>query len=258
MPVKVSSPWSKYARATAQAAYRIIGMSSGEVGTGKTHFWLTGPGPILVQSLDKGLEGVVDRIMRDQPEKGIYVREYDWDPQAAHFTQQTAIDLRDQIIADYEFGLAHARTILWDKETDIWEVFRYAEFGGPSDAPKDYARLNQRYYQLINRAKATPAVNVGFVQSMKDEWLSEKVIDRQSGASKSKPVQTGRRIRTGFSRLDELVFVELHHRRENGQFKLDIGKCRQNADLMDQTFLGMTLPELGQLIMPETREEDWA
>ena len=29
-------------------------------------------------------------------------------------------------------ALQHARTILWDKETNVYEIFKYAQFGAPS------------------------------------------------------------------------------------------------------------------------------
>lgn len=257
MATKTNSKWGAFQKATADRNPRTVWLASGEVGTGKTRFALTGPSPILVQSLDRGLEGVVEGILGADPEKEIYVKEYDWNPQDENFNQQTAIDLRDQIIADFEFGLANARTIVWDKETDMWEVFRYAEFGGPSDAPKDYAKLNQRYFHLINRVKSTPGVNMCLIQSMKDEWGSEATVDRNSGAKKMKPIQTGRRIRTGFSRLDEIVFFDMHHRREKGEFFFDIGKCRQNASLSDQSMPAMTFAEFGTLLVDGTEESDW-
>lgn len=250
-----ASKWSEYTRVSAERVPRMIGMSFGEVGSGKTEFWLGGPGPVLVLSPDDGLEGVVEKHV--QKGKEIYERHYDWNPEAEGFSQDYAVEIREQFIADFRFGLKHARTILVDKETDIWEIYRYAEFGGPSDAPKDYAKLNQRYFRLINEAKQSAGVNVGFIQSMKDEWGTEKVVDRNSGAMKSKPIQTGQRKRQGFSRLDELVQVEMRHYVNGRDFMIDIGKCRLNGAFTNTTQPGMTFAEMGQLLLTTTSEEDW-
>lgn len=254
-----ADPWSTYELATADKSYRQIALLSGEVGTGKTRYALTSPGPLLVQSLDRGTEGVVEQILEDMPDKKVYVKEYEWNPDgdSGDFTQEDAIKVRDEIIKDFEFARTHGHGALWDKETDIWKVFRYAEFGGPSDAPKNYDRLNQRYFHLINLAKSTPGFNFFLIQSMKDEWGTEVVVDQNSGGRKKKPIQTGRRVRQGFDRLDEIVFTEMHFIRKDGEFMFQIGKCRQNSALMDQEIPAVTFAEFGTLLYPSTSEEDW-
>lgn len=236
----------------------MITLISGEVDTGKTRLTLTAPGPILVQSLDQGMEGVVEKILGDpsdpayDPDKEIYVKEYDWNPSTNDFSQDYAIELRDEIKQDFEFGLKHANTIVWDKETDIWQVFRYAEFGAPSDSPRNFARLNQEFFKLINSAKSSN-VNYFLIQSMKDEWVSEK----KAGENKTKGVQSGRRIRSGFDRLDELVLMEIHCTYEAGDFYMEVGKSKQNKELTGEKFAAVPFAELGQMIYPDTTEEDW-
>jgi hypothetical protein len=258
-----SKLWTGYRRATSVRKCRTIGQSSGEVGSGKTQFWLTAPGPILVQSMDKGLEGVVEDILKEMPEKEIYFKEYEWDPSNPDFDQAYAIALRDEIMTDFEFGLEHGRTVLWDKETDIREVIQYAEFGSPTEGNvKDYGKLNQRYFHLLNRAKSVENVNMGFIQSMKDEWMiKENGFNERTGKPKTSFTKTGKRIRAGWERLDEVVMLEMHHRRERGEFFIDIGKCRQqslDAPIQDTTLPGMTFAELGTFIINGTTVEDWS
>jgi hypothetical protein len=216
--------------------------------------------------MDKGLEGTVDQVLAEFPDKEIYFKEYDWNAQADDFSQEYAISIRDQILADFAYGLKHARTLLWDKETDIREVFQYAEFGSPTAGNvKDYGKLNQRYFNLINSAKSVPHVNFGLIQSMKDEWIVNETgeINPNTGKKKSSFKKSGRRIKAGFDRLDELVMTELHFRRERGQnggpaeFYIDVGKCRQNTALQDQTFPGMAFQEFGTLLVPGTTVESW-
>ncbi len=249
------SPLSRFKKADSERRCRTIGLSWGEVGTGKTSLWLTAPGPILVQSLDKGLEGIIE--MHATSGKDIYYEEYDWNASAADFSQEYAVEIRDKIIEDFTVALEHCRTVVWDKETNIWEVFRYAEFGGPSDNPKDYAKLNQRYVNLINQAKEG-SINFGLIQSMKNEWGT--VINPNNGKKGGAP--TGERIPAGFAQANELVYVEIRHRREvvkdsPSEFYFDIGKCRQNTALQDQTFQASTFAELGQLLIEGSEAGDW-
>lgn len=249
-----TSPFARFTHADQGYRQRIIGASFGEVGTGKTSFWLGAPGPIVVFSLDKGLEGVMEKY---QTEKQIYFKEYAWSPGAFGdddtAAKQAAVDLRESMIADYEHALTVARTVVLDKETNIWEVFRYAEFGGPNDAPRNYPKLNQAYRHFVNLGKDTD-LNIGFIQSMKDEWATVKKSD---GGSKG--AFTGKRVRTGFSELDELVHIDLRHRREEGRFLLDVGKSRGpgSGDIQDQTFEGLDFATFAQMVFPESQPEDW-
>lgn len=230
--------------------HRIIGLSMGEVGGGKTHFWLQAPAPIVIFSLDQGLEGVVEQFVEQGKE--IRVREYEWMP-TEETSQEEAVELRDKFTAEYELAIQHARTVILDKETHVWELFRYAEFGAPNDAPRNYPALNQRYRRLINLAKATD-VNLGLIQSMKDEWTTKTKAD---GGQKG--FKTGDRVAQGFSELDGLVHVVLTHRREQGKFFIDISKSRGpgGQDVWDQTFEGYSFSDLAQLIFPSTNEADW-
>lgn len=259
--MSTANVWKGYTRATKAATPRTIWMGSGEVGTGKTWMGLQMPGPLLVQSLDKGMEGVVDRWLDEHPEAEIYVKEYDWNPNGEDFTQEKAQAIRQEILTDFAYAKQHARSILWDKETDIRSVFQYAEFGGPAAGGniKDYDKLNQRYFHLINDVKKVPGLNFGLIQSMRDEWQTTQTgkVDQQTGQRKKEMSKTGKRIRAGFDRLDELVMTELHFVRENGEFTIMVGKCRQNPALMDQTIPACSFAELGQMLVPGTEEGDW-
>jgi hypothetical protein len=190
-----SNVWSGYTRATKATKPRTIFMASGEVGTGKTWLGLQMPGPLLVQSLDAGTEGVVDRWLEDHPGAEIYLKEYDWNPNGEDFSQEKAQEIREAILKDFAYAKKHARSILWDKETDVRSCFQYAEFGGPAQGNniKDYDKLNQRYFQLINEVKKIPGLNFGLIQSMKDEWQSSDSgkVDQQTGKRKKEMSKTG-------------------------------------------------------------------
>ena len=246
----------------------------GERGTGKTRLGLTAPGPTLYQSFDYGLEGVIEPFVKEGKE--IYPQQYDWHPggreatdDKGDFNQDYAIELRKKFEEDFYYALDNSiRTIVWDKETDIWEMYRYAEFGGPSDAPKDYPALNQRYMSIINAVKSLD-VNLILIQGMRDEWITKKRT-KASGQVVDSPGPSGRRVPGGFSRLDELVFAEVCCVREGRDFYYDFymegdpsfGKSRQNVDLCGQRFgqadLGeMTFVKLGTLLINDSEESDW-
>lgn len=244
---------SRFERSLGVLKNRLIWRGVGECGTGKTFFGLGAPGPIVVQSFDRGLEGV---NLSAYNEKDIYPIEYEWAP-TTELSQEAAIELRDKFIEDHEYALKHARTILVDKETDVWEIFRYGEFGEPNDSPRNYPALNQRYRKLVNMAKSTD-VNIGWIQSMKDEW---KTVNKKksSGEVVQAGAATGNRVAQGFGELEGLVHINLFHRRENGKFLIDVGKARGPAstDVQDQTFTNLTFVEFAQLVFPDTNEEDW-
>src|SRR2546425_146599 len=156
------------------------------------------------------MEGIVEPFV--EAGKEIYLREYDWYPGTENFSQDYAVALRKQFIEDYEAALdSEARLVVWDKETDVWELFRYAEFGKPNDSPKDYAKLNQRYKALIERAKATGASLI-VIEATKDDWGQVGPVSGTTG--KRSLTKTGTRSRGGFDSIDEIVFVETQFRRE--------------------------------------------
>jgi len=267
MPKQSSNPLSRFSLASHELRKRIIAASAGEVGTGKTRFWMTAPGPIVIFSLDMGTEGVVEEFRQDGKE--IYVQEYEWAPppvaedtsyeEKEEFKEQ-AQSIRDRFLEDFEVAVQNARTVVWDKESDIWEMFRYAEFGAPNDAPKNYAALNQRYRRAVNLPKSFD-VNFGLIRGLKDKWGTRM---KRSGNG-TQPFNTGEREIVGFSELDGLVHTTLFHRREEGKFLIDVGKSRGPGGqaIQDQTLeamssgLGLTFPEFAQLVFPETDDGDW-
>lgn len=248
--------FARYQKADGSARQRIIGLSDGEPGSRKTSFWLEAPGPIVIISLDLGLEGVVERYHKD---KEIYVAEYSWAPNPDDdmgLTQEAAVELRDKITGDFEHAIQNARTVLIDKETDLWELFRYAEFGSPNDAPRNYPALNQRYRRLINMPKSTD-INFGCIEGMKDEWVSK--TNKKTGAQGA--VASGNRIRAGFGELAGLVHVELHHSGVNEEtWDINVGKARGPGGfaIAGNSVGNLTFPEFAMLVFPDSDESDWS
>lgn len=253
--------WDRYTKVTEKSRQRIIAASFGEVGTLKTSFWLTAPDPIIIQSTDKGLEGVVDVYLKQLYEetgkrKEIYVVEYD--PAVGNMAQEEAIEVRDKFEEDFKDALTRARTVVWDKETGTYEIFKYAEFGAPSSNPSDYYSLDQRYRHLVNLAKDTD-INFGLIQGMKTPW---KTVTKGDGKAKGAP--TTDRMRRGFRELEEIVHINVEHALEadeNGenQFVLKIGKARGpgGRNVQNQTIPYCDFPSFATLIFPDTEIESW-
>lgn len=243
---------------------RIIGLSIGEPGSRKTTFWLEAPAPIVILSLDFGTEGVIQHVLEEHPEKDIRIREYDWSIANRHDEgdelQEKAIELRDQLTDDYEYALDHARTIVFDKETDVWEMFRYAEFGKPNENPRDYGPLNMRFRKIINLAKSSD-INLGFIEGLKDEWGAK--VKKGGGDTFGK---LGNRKRSGFFEAEGLMnVVFLHTGLSPDDWAIQVGKARgPNAmAVANQTFTSATFDhapsfvDIATLLFPDTTEEDW-
>lgn len=255
-----------FVQATDEERYRLFGLSDGEPGSRKTSFWLGGPGPVCVFSLDQGLEGVVSRELRNNPGKQVMVKEFDWAPLKDVDMQDTAVQRRDEVEQlYYDVALPNARTILFDKEGDFWSLFRYAEFGPEqNDSPRNYPALNQRYRKLVNAAKARD-INVGFIDGMKDEWGAK--VNPKTGAQGA--ASTGRRIRSGFGELEGLVHVVLHHSGlgpqdpENPDPKRDwnitVGKARgpEGWQYAGKEIGDMSFVEVAQLLFPDSDIANW-
>lgn len=253
---KVANSFSRYTRADDVVKPRIIAASYGEAGVGKTSFWLGAPGPIVVQTLDQGLEGVVESYAKD---KDIYVAEYDLGQQGSEFTAEVAVAARDKFVEDFEHAIKHARTIIWDRETDMFPLFSYAEFS-TTDAfgaatPKDWDKLKGTIRRLIAMAKASD-VNFGIIQGMKNEWVSK--VNPKNGAKGA--AQSGSRIRSGMDDIDALVHINIEHTVVNREFYMNIAKARGpgGRDIQNSTIPAVSFSDFGQLVFPDSSEQDWA
>lgn len=253
----VENAFGRYTKATTEVKARIIANSVGEVGTGKTSFWLGAPGPIGIQTLDLGLEGVVEPYAAT---KDIYIASYDVGQTIREsFTHAKAVDARDKFIEDFEDMIQKMRTIVWDREGDVFSLFQYAEFG-TDDAygaapPKDWDKLKGRIRRMVAMAKASD-VNFGLIQGMKNEWIP--VVNKKTGAKAAG--QSGKRIASGMDDVDALVHTNLFHERVGRDFSITVGKSRGPGgfDCQDQTFANLSFADLAMLIYPDTTEQDWA
>lgn len=244
--------WGKFIPVKEIIPYRLIWRSYGPEKVGKSHFGFSAPGPIAVQSFDIGLEGVVEKFVKAG--KDIRAISYEFDKDDC--TQGAAVAIRDQFIKDFQVALQVARTIIWDTETELWEVFRYAEFDAMSDAPKNYVQLNARYRDLIQQAYDT-GVNLQLIQKVKEKWKTVQGTDR-NGRPVDKPYPSGEMEPTGFKEAGYIVQANFRHswEKERG-FVIDVLNCRQNMAVSGESFENLEFADIAQLVFPDSTEANW-
>ena len=203
------------------------------------------------------------------PEKEIYEHVIEWSPGETDDEgeiQRHAIELRDGFIANITAAIAGgARTLIVDTESRLWQIYRYAEFGGPnSGSIKDYDTLNQRFEDFINKVKGAEGVNLFLIRSMKNKWGQTGEVSRNTG-KRSMRVE-GREV-WGYEHLPSIVMTELFFRLNeeadidpedpNSRYVIDIGKCRHDLSLQHTTVPRMEFARLGQMFLPGTKKKDW-
>ncbi len=264
---------SRYTLARDNFIYRTVASIAGEVGVGKTYFGCTGPAPVLIQNIDKGTEGVVELFRKEGKE--IYEESYDWNPgdidedsgegKDEKELKDAAIEIRNKWEKDALYFIDNGgRTLLQDNESRIWQVYRYAAFGGPNSGDmRDYDGLNLRFENIINKAKEAN-VNLLMTRAMKDRWGMYGKPNKEGRKSFAK---SGREV-WGYEHLSGAVLLELEFARRtkeeqeaaddgNGEYVINIGKCRQNTEYQFTTIPRCSLPALGTLIYPDSEESDW-
>jgi len=247
---KKAADWGRFSAISQEAKYRLVWRSYGPEKVGKNHFAFTAPGPIAVQSFDIGLEGVVEKFLRD----GKDIRAVEYEFEKGDCSQEAAQVLRDAFVEDYEKALKVARTIVWDTETELWDLFRYAEFGTNDQGvattkPRDYVKLNSSYRDLIQQAYDT-GVNLCLIQKVKERWKTNE---------KGSPTPSGVFEASGFKEAGYITQATLCHSwdKEEG-FGVYLANCRQNMGLAGETFYNMTFPELATLIFGEESADSWS
>lgn len=222
--------------------FRLLVRSWGLEKTGKNHFGLTAPGPIYGMYFDPGgLEGMAEKFLREPlGPKEIHQIQYRFNKKV--HDMEAANEIKERFLEDYTVALTKARTIQWD-ETEIWELFRFAEFGRESSKGREYGPLNGEYRGLI-QAAYDAGVNLHLVQKVKEAWENDK--------------PTGTYFGMGFKQAGNIAQVNLEHTWsvENG-FQVRVDNCRQNMALAGETFDNLTFSELGALVYPDTDESDW-
>ena len=265
---KPSGLANRFTRANAAVKHRIICALNGEVGAWKTSWALGAPGPMLVQNLDRGLEGVIEPF---QELREIYVTNYDSNTHELaqiendEQRQEAAEAIAASIESDLLDALANGiRSIVWDKEGQIYDIVKYAMLGGKeSDNPNRFYPVHQRLGSWINALKDSDA-NLICIRGMKTPWVNEVKGSGKIGAAPSKKD----RIPRGWGQLEEHMHLNILNRAEIEETDegekitrvyMDIGKSRGpgGREIQNTSIPFVTFPEFATLVFPDTTEEDW-
>jgi hypothetical protein len=244
-----------FKRATAAAARHIVALVTGDRDAGKTHLAMTAPGPIAFQSLDIGEDGVIQQF---QESKDIMLARYL--PRNIHALDLSDFDAREeqakearevwtQFVGDYQKALdsPDIRTIVWDTAYEVRVLSELCAFGKITQIqPRDRPPQKYELHKIVRQALACdPPKNFIVTDKLKERWVNGQSTDELEPA--------------GFKDVQYLFPTILRLFHEDGNFSLDIERCRNNAKLAgerrDPPF--NTIPWLATEIFPGTTVEDW-
>lgn len=234
---------------------RVILAIDGADKEGKTHFALTAPKPMGYISLDFGTDGVIQKFADDE----IWLAEFRVNIQALKElkAQDAAGEAQKAvrgIMKAYQDVLGHARTVVIDKATQLWEIMRMAEFGKLDHVKgHHYGPVNAQYRNLIQIAYDQDKTNLILLHGLKDEYVADS--------------KTGKRERAGMKETSGLVQCNALCWRDTSKdapnvpdcFHTTVMNCRQNAEMagMDLNGEDCNFPTMAQLIFPDTKISEW-
>ena len=234
---------------------RLVMRIGGFEKEGKTHFGLTAPAPIDVLNIDRGLEGVVEKFART---KEIRMSE---DFRAMPSETREDNERRwEAILASYTESLENAttRSILFDTDTEGWEIVRLAYFGKLVGVRElHYPEVNSIFRNIIDMAFVHDK-NVIFTCRLRKQYVRSKTSEGKDTAS-----WNGLYEESGFGEFASIVQANLRARiiEVDGENypTIKVINCRQNMQMNGEVFEGdmATFSWVAANIIEGTSPEDW-
>lgn len=231
---------------------RLVMRVGGLEKNGKTHFALTAPAPIAVVDMDRGLEGVVEKFA---DAKDIYIKSFRNMPVKTREDHEQKWDAflkcHDMVLGDPDI-----RTVIWDTDTELWEMARLAYFGRLTQVkPHHYSDVNSMIRKLIDDFFDSEKNLVSICQYKKQYVKKSKDSDDGAWNGQYEPAgfkgfpyiaQVNIRMRLGVE--DKIVIP-----------RAEIRNCRQNMSLVGEVFKGemADFPFVASMIVEGTAPEDW-
>jgi hypothetical protein len=207
---------------------RLIVSVDAEEKHGKTHFGLTAPPPVAYFDIDEGMDEIRNKFphLKDGKDLIYYPVEYD------NTDDVLAEKQVKKMIAAYKMCLeapdSVVRSIVFDTDTEFWEMLRLARFGRLTQVkPHHYGPVNAEYRTLIRLAKRS-SKNLILLHKKKDEYVKGKKSDLG--------IPTGKKIRAGMKEVGYLVQVIVELFRDEDGYNMEIKRCRQNPELDGEVF----------------------
>lgn len=251
----------------AKRPFHILSVE-GQQKVGKTHLALTAPGPIGIQSLDFGTEGIVEKFEDD---KNIIVREYDLSYDFTIATKgeeavQQADEIREEywapFVRDSEDLFKNCRTVVWDTATEVWEMLRLAYFGKLEKNPQlAYGPVNAEYKALCRLANTH---RTNFVMIHQQTKVYKNIME----GDKLKSIETDEWKRQGNNKIGYLVHTYVEQTFEMpvtnrqgqittpGKFKTKVLGSRFAPESTGMVLEGVDFETLMSVVAPHV--EDWS
>jgi len=261
-------------------AFAVINVAGIE-GTGKTHFALSAPKPLLYQSTDYGGDGVLQQFKDSgqiiRPNKNDYkldippeLRDFmTLDDESLKKTEQDAnrkalekklarfvhenfyIPFFDDFRKGIEIG---CRSIVWDTALDVWEYTRLSVYGRNATNRSDLqAEANSKYREMVRLANVHK-VNLIMINHLKPLWESYEQ-GNQVKWRKTKDFEL-----QGFDKCPFLInaniWTSFDPSADDGEkFTFTVKKCRDQYEWVGQTLPACGFTELMSMLAPEV--ENW-
>lgn len=234
---------------------RLVMRIGGFEKDGKTHFALTMPPPIALMNIDRGLEGMYEKFAR---EKELHI--------SRDFRTMLAESMEDNekrweaIMSAYKNALedTHIRSILYDTDTEAWEIVRLAYLGKLVGVRElHYPEVNSIFRKIIDMALASNK-NVMFTCRLRKQYIRGKNAEGKDTAS-----WNGKYEESGFSEFGSIVQANLRAKivNEDGVNipTIRVINCRQNMQMNGEVFEGdeACFSWVAAHIVEGTSPEDW-
>ncbi len=233
---------------------RLLMRVGGKEKEGKTHFGLTAPGPIGVLDMDRGLEGVIEKFADD---KEIHVKSFRGMPS----NTQSDHEVKWGMFEDSHRLLLNdppIRSIVWDTDTEAWEMARLSFFGKLTQIKSHhYALVNAAFRKLIDEAFDANK-NLIMIARYKKQYVKKNKTSDDS-------VWNGKFEASGFTEAKDIVQVNLKARlvRDDEDEKwipsIEVINCRQNMSENGEIYYGdeACFSWIAAMIVEGTTPEDW-
>jgi hypothetical protein len=264
----------------ARSPYAVV-VLAGREGSGKTHWALSAPKPLLYQSTDFGEEGVIQKATGQilRPKRGDYKLDIPHELRAFVDRQETdqvrrqregrlANFVHDQFyspfFSDFQRGLEMGvRSVVWDNALDVWEYTRLSVYGREATNRDDLkAEANAKFREMVRMA------NVAKVNLIMINHLKTKFDSYFTGQGDLKWRPTAEDEMQGNDKTPYLVTMNLWTKftpavtKEGSEadpvWELVVKKCRDNPGAVGTTWPALPFVELMSFLIPGLTPEQWA
>lgn len=208
---------------------RLIASVMGQAKTGKTHFCLTAPAPIIFFNIDLGTEGVVGKFQTGsdtQEAKQVFVYNIRVPKgESKDVYERMWQELKQRMETAYKL---HSGTVVCDTGSEAYELCRLAYFGKLTQVlPHHYQVVNNDWREFMRMAYDSQ-MNTLLIHKVKPKYVNN--------------VRTTEYEIAGMGEIPYLVQANLSTFREDTeegqQFGLTVTDCRQNASLSGTVLRG--------------------